>query len=277
MKKLVILFVTFVFMVSGFVSCSNLTEEEKSSLTLTFNGSDFSGSSARNINISSDFSDYYLVVNVLGDYKETKEITFSSFGSYSLTFDSIPIGAEIYVEANAYNPNVYEPIVEPNLADFPSFLHTFTGDSSKQRIHEGENGVNLQMKNLQNIKLSETIKVNAPDEPYECTYKGEEIWNNPILFLFSNGKYKIMDGNSQTISEGLYTGRPELGNTIELKECIYKNIDSIEEINGLIQITFGKPVIVDNPQSISVYMGESFYYIRFPSASQIVWVFKQQV
>ena len=101
MKKLVILFVTFVFMVSGFVSCSNLTEEEKSSLTLTFNGSDFSGSSARNINISSDFSDYYLVVNVLGDYKETKEITFSSFGSYSLTFDSIPVGSKIYVEANA--------------------------------------------------------------------------------------------------------------------------------------------------------------------------------
>ena len=265
MKKLCILFTALILMLSGFVSCSNLTqEEENSSLTLSFNGSDFS----RNITVPSDTKDFYLVVNVLGDYKETKEITFSSFGSYSLTFDSIPIGAEIYVEANAYNPNVVEPIG----ADFPSFLHTFTGDSSKQRIHEGENDVNLQ-----NIKLSETIQVNAPDQPYECTYKGEVIWNNPKLYFYSNGKYKIMDGNSQTISEGLYTGRPELGNTIELKECIYKNIDSIEEYNGKIQITFGKPVIVDNPQSISVYMGESFYYIRFPSASQIVWVFKQQV
>lgn len=273
MKKLVILFVTFVFMVSGFVSCSNLTEEENSSLTLTFNGSDFSGSSARNINISSDFSDYYLVVNVLGDYKETKKIPFSTVGDYSVTFDTIPVGSEIYIEANAYNPNVYEPVG----ADTPSILHTFTGDSSRQEIHEGDNDVKLQMKNLQTIKFSETKTI--PSSPqYESTYQGIQLWSSFTLNFYSNGKYKVLDGNSKTISEGLYSGNPEVGNTIELKECIYRSISSvIEGQGGGVDLEFGNPVIVENPQSSSLYMGEDTYYIQFTNSLQINFVFKQQV
>ncbi len=275
MKKLCILFTALILMLSGFVSCSNLTqEEENSSLTLSFNGSDFS----RNITVPSDTKDFYLVVNVLGDYKETKEITFSSFGSYSLTFDSIPIGAEIYVEANAYNPNA----AEPNGTDYPTIFHTFTGDSSKQRIHEGENGVNLQMKNLQNIKLSETIQVLSSSE-YDGRYKELKIWDDFKICFYSNGKYKIMkkiqnqQNQYQTVSEGLYTGHPVPGNTIELKEFIYRNIDHVGELNGGVNISFGNSVIVDNPQSISVYMGEEICYFRIMTNSQMMLVFREQV
>lgn len=270
MKKLCILFTALILMLSGFVSCSNLTqEEENSSLTLSFNGSDFS----RNITVPSDTKDFYLVVNVLGDYKETKGITFSSFGSYSLTFDSIPVGSKIYVEANAYNPNVYEPVG----ADTPSILHTFTGDSSRQEIHEGDNSINLKMRNLQNINFTETKTI--PSSPqYESTYQGILLWSSFTLNFYSNGKYKVLDGNSKTISEGLYSGNPEVGNTIELKECIYRNISAVIEGQGDgVDLEFGNPVIVENPQSSSLYMGEDTYYIQFTNSLQINFVFKQQV
>ena len=221
MKKLFGLLSTC-FILLVIISCSNLNET--SSLSLTFNGSDFArNSSARNISVSSDYDGYYLVVNLLSDYNETKTIPFSSIGTYTITFDYIPVGAEIYVEANAYNPNVQ---VTPG-GDIPSFAHVFTGTSSKKIISAGINEINLQMKNLKNVTISETTISSSTDyENDASTYNGNFIWTGLNMNFYSNNKYQITNGNSEIISEGLYTGIPEPGNTVTFKECVYKNIAS---------------------------------------------------
>ena len=134
MKKIFTL-VSFFVLLSELISCSNLNEG--SSLSLTFNGSDFArNSSARNISVSSEYEGYYLVLNLLGDYTEHKEIPFSDLGTYTVTFDSIPVGSEVYVEANAYNPNSNE------------FTHIYKGTSERISVSPGSNTVNLAMKSL---------------------------------------------------------------------------------------------------------------------------------
>ena len=103
MKRFVRILITTIFLLFGFISCSLFTNEEESSVTITFNGADLARSAERTMTLPSDSNDYYLVASILGDYKEAKMIPFSSLGTYTVRFNSVPIGAEIYVEANAYD------------------------------------------------------------------------------------------------------------------------------------------------------------------------------
>ena len=145
MKKLFGLLSTC-FILLAIISCSNFNDES-SSLSLTFNGSDFArNSSARNISVSSDYEGYYIVASVLGDYRETKSLQITGNGTYTIEFDSVPAGSEIYVEANVYNPNAVTP---PN-ANRIEPLHIFTGTSVKKTVYAGKNLINLSMENLQN-------------------------------------------------------------------------------------------------------------------------------
>ena len=87
MKKLFGLLSTC-FILLAIISCSNFNDES-SSLSLTFNGSDFArNSSARNISVSSDYEGYYIVASVLGDYKETKSLQITGSGTYTIELHS---------------------------------------------------------------------------------------------------------------------------------------------------------------------------------------------
>lgn len=253
---------------------------EDASVTLSFNGSDFARSSARNIVIPGDDNNYYMVVTLSGDYKQTKQIQFSEHGTYSVTFNAVPLGAEISVEANVYEPNANEPIS----ANEPTILHTFTGSSPKQVITQPVTGINLQMKNLQDVDFGNAISINSSEEWVDdaSTYGGKTLWNSFALKFYPNGKYKIYGANNQTISEGLYTGNPEIGNTILLREYLYRECSVFSEEGGsanedAIDLEFGNVVLVEYPQNISVYIGEDNYNIHFTLSSQISFVFKQGV
>ena len=218
MKKLWRLLSACAF-VLGIVSCSNFSES--SSLSLTFNGSDFArNSSARNISVSSDYEGYYIVASVLGDYRETKSLKITSGGTYTIEFNSVPVGSEVYVEANVYKPNS-----EP-LNDFV-FCHAFTGTSEKQTVYAGENIINLSMKNLYTIGDS---VVNLSGDYFNnmgaYTFKG-----------YSNGKYQVTHDNT-ILSEGLwsasYTAEAGLtaGTVVRIKECAYRTYASAD-YNGV--------------------------------------------
>ena len=220
-------------------SCSNFNES--SSLSLTFNGSDFArNSSARNISVSSDYEGYYLVLNLLGDYTEHKEIPFSDLGTYTVTFDSIPIGAEVYVEADAYNPNSEE------------FIHIYKGRSEKITVSPGTNTVNLAMKSL--ISLSEDDTVYCG--PMMQFYVGDFSDSNNSIYFFKNGKFVLLhtkprDGSSTEssvlISEGLWSGNSdafENGGTIQTTEYMYRNYETSQNGDGMTEVNFGNAVIV---------------------------------
>ena len=210
------------------ISCSNFNES--SSLSLTFNGSDFArNSSARNISVSSDYEGYYIVASVLGDYKETKSLQITDNGTYTIEFNYIPSGSKIYVEANVYNPNA---VTTPNANNIEP-LHIFTGTSDKHTVCAGKNRINLSMKNLQGDS-DKKVQLNG------------DIGNQMGLFHFygySNGKYLVtckINSVDTILSEGLWSPNyttEELtdGTVVSIKECAYRTYSSADYngVNGL--------------------------------------------
>lgn len=220
--------VLFSILLSVFlISCSNFNES--SSLSLTFNGSDFArNSSARNISVSSDYEGYYIVASVLGDYRETKSLQIRDNGTYTIEFNYIPSGSKIYVEANVYNPNAVTEAgansIEP--------LHIFTGTSDKHTVYAGKNLINLSMKNLQNYttnKVSVRLTGDSSNNMGAFTFIG-----------YSNGKYQVTFKTNSVdtiLSEGLWspnytTEELTKGTVVSIKECAYRTYSSAD-YNGV--------------------------------------------
>ena len=211
--------VLFSILLSVFlISCSNFNES--SSLSLTFNGSDFArNSSARNISVSSDYSGYYIVASVLGDYKETKSLQITDNGTYTIEFNYIPAGSKIYVEANVYNPNAVTN------ANNNETLHIFTGTSDKKTVYAGKNLINLSMKNLQNSDIAVRLGGNPDEQMGSFTFIG-----------YSNGKY-LVKYNNTILSEGLWSASYTdvgltAGTVVSIKECAYRTYE-LEETAGI--------------------------------------------
>ena len=215
--------VLFSILLSVFlISCSNFNES--SSLSLTFNGSDFArNSSARNISVDPDYKGYYIVASVLGDYRETKSLQITGNGTYTIEFNSIPAGSKIYVEANVYNPNA----VTEEGANSIEPLHIFTGTSGKQTVYAGKNHINLSMENLQNDTTPAVRLIG----------NGNENMGSFIFNGYSNGKYQVTYNNI-ILSEGLwsanYPEKEELtaGTVVSIKECAYRTYSSAD-YNGV--------------------------------------------
>ena len=228
--------VLFSILLSVFlISCSNFNES--SSLSLTFNGSDFArNSSARNISVSSDYEGYYIVASVLGDYRETKSLQIRDNGTYTIEFNYIPSGSKIYVEANVYNPNA----VTEARANSIEPLHIFTGTSDKHTVYAGKNLINLSMKNLQNYTTN-NISVRLTGDSS----------NNMGAFTFigySNGKYQVKNSNI-ILSEGLWSAnyKEKEGLTadtvVSIKECAYRTYENAYSVEN----TLSNLIIVERP------------------------------
>ena len=220
MKKLFGLLSTC-FILLAIVSCSNFNDES-SSLSLTFKGSDFArNSSARNILVDPDYNGYYIVASVLGDYRETKSLQITGNGTYTIEFNYIPAGSKIYVEANVYNPNA----VTEEGANRIEPLHIFTGTSDKQTVYAGKNLINLSMENLQNYTTPD-VRLTGSENMGAFTFIG-----------YSNGKYQVTYNNI-ILSEGLwsanYTQESGLtaGTVVRIKECAYRTYASAD-YNGV--------------------------------------------
>lgn len=226
--------VLFSILLSVFlISCSNFNES--SSLSLTFNGSDFArNSSARNISVSSDYEGYYIVASVLGDYRETKSLQIRDNGTYTIEFNYIPSGSKNYVEANVYNPNAVTEAgansIEP--------LHIFTGTSDKHTVYAGKNLINLSMKNLQNDTTPAVRLIG----------NGNENMGSFIFNGYSNGKYQVTYNNI-ILSEGLwsanYPEKEELtaGTVVSIKECAYRTYEEAYSVEN----TLSDLIIAERP------------------------------
>ena len=163
----------------------------------------------------------------MGDYRETKSLKITGSGTYTIEFDSVPVGSEIYVEANVYNPNVETGLnanrIEP--------LHIFTGTSGKQTVYAGKNLINLSMKNLQEYTTDSVSLTGNPNENMG-TFE---------FYGYSNGKYQVIFETSEVktiLSEGLwsanYTQESGLtaGTVVSIKECAYRTYASAD-YNGV--------------------------------------------
>ncbi len=227
-----------------FSSCSN--GAENASLTLTFNGADFARTSARNITVDSDYKDYYLVVNILGDYTETKEIPFSEIGTYGVTFLSIPVGAKISVQANVYDMNDEEDDDGQQGTDVRQhFYHIYTGSSPEINIVDGYNIVSLSLKRF-DLNMEPISSFYTSDQDVDILFKsnpatGDDV-SSLIIKFYPNSKYQIIVHPTDfdiILSEGIWEGNFNVGNTITLQECIFQKIiaNDYEESEYNISIT----------------------------------------
>ena len=223
-----------------FTSCSG--QNESTSLSLTFNGSDFAQTSARDISVSSDYEGYYIVASVLGDYTETKSLKIPSSGTSSIEFDTVPVGAEISVEANVYK----------NYTDDAPYYHTFTGSSEKQKIYSGENTINLSMKNL----------VKNTEDPTRLSGDSSVNMGAYCFTGYKNGKYQVTYGSGSLptiLSEGIWNAdfeeEFEEGTVVYFKEHAYR-IYTSAEVNGPQGLS--SLIIVEQPvwKSFTVKLGD---------------------
>ena len=115
--KLLRVFSLFCFFATSFsfYSCSDL-ETEGGKVNLSFSSDQLFGS--RNIILPdtepdlpegyADHNTLYIVVSLRGDYKASQSVVFYYMNDYptssTFSFDSVPVGSNVYLEANVYGP-----------------------------------------------------------------------------------------------------------------------------------------------------------------------------
>lgn len=170
----------------------------------------------------------------MGDYRETKSLQITGSGTYTIEFNSVPAGSEIYVEANVYNPNA---VTTPN-ANRIEPLHIFTGTSGKQTVYAGKNLINLSMTNLQ-IDITPDVRLSG---------NGNENMGAFIFIGYSNGKYQVTYNNI-ILSEGLWSANYAekegltAGTVVSIKECAYRTYEDAYSVES----TLSDLIIAERP------------------------------
>ena len=252
--KLLRVFSLFCFFATSFsfYSCSDL-ETEGGKVNLSFDTTSLFGS--RNISLSSDGEGNacYIVVSVRGDYNTVQsDLIYVDFDnpptSHSMSFDSVPVGNKVYLDANVYAPWSSE------------YLHMHTGKSGTILVVSGENSVKIKMTDLtkEDSNVTSTFAETAVAYINDNGYP-EDVQLRGQMFFYANGKYQLK-GNDGVYSEGVwrYSKSSDLSSfewnndytyTLYLTECIYSNV-KVVDMNPVI----ANFVIVEFPEEKSYYL-----------------------
>ena len=192
-------------------------------ITLTFDTASLLGS--RNISLpeSGSGNTIYLVTSVRGDHTESqtaKLVLNAAPSSLTVSFDSVKVGAKVYIESNVYEPygdeylesNVYEPYGD-------KYLHIFTGKSNTFLVSNGTNEVKISMTDMTAHDSDWT-----PAPSADMLSAGNSIYG--YFKAYSNGKYKLTNSNYDIVySEGTWRGSTSTGGTFYYTEHIYRSFD----------------------------------------------------
>ena len=261
-----------------FVSCSDMESSDEGSLSLTFNGSDFLDSSARDIYPDSSFSGMYIVASVLGDYTETKKLEITNAGKYKIKFDYVPKGASVYVRADVFRLKKTAPT---GADEAVPFKHLYTGQSKKKPVTSKNEKVNIVMKSM-------VDGCDYSDDTLDkrhvqlVSYTGGEAynWNLKVCF-YKNGKFQLVsesgvDGYS-VLSEGMWSGDLNKKDYFYITELIYDTLTMAEDDpnhyldasgNYVIPVPITRPFFYEYNNvegdnfTITSLNGMSVYYLR---------------
>lgn len=243
----------------AFYSCSDV-DSSTGGGTVAFS---FTGQQLLSRNIAvSESEGYYLLVSLRGDYTDYRSIAVTdATASYSVTFNSLPLGSSVYLEANVYNPSA-----NPEDGD-DAYLHIWTGRSDSFTVSQGENKVRLSMKDLTANDSEWHVFYDAPLKAFaeNVYYNGVDVSENAqrdgslSLYGFSNGKYQILlgdEGDKKIVSEGTWSWITE-NESIYLTECIYKQVRMSDD-----EFSLSSPVIVTYPTA-RAYVGTKPEYSSY--------------
>ena len=157
------------------------------------------------------------------------------------TFDSVPVGSNVYLEANCF---------------LPDGSWYYTGTSSAFTVEAGENTVTVKMKekngNVGNIAISLTSAAYRPDPISNPTnlvgIGGSDTTGN--LIIDNDGFFELMT-NDVSISKGKWRGSANQGGTLYLTEYIYSSIVPPSDLD-IQSVELDKTIIVTSLSEIPV-------------------------
>lgn len=221
-------------------SCSDL----ETGGTVTFEISPSLYSNARDVIIpNSDSPFVYIPVILRGDYSASQVISFvrDSDISCRATFDSVPVGSNVYLEANCF---------------LPDGSWSYTGTSSSFTVEAGENTVTVKMKEINNDVENIPISVTSayyPDPSQPTNFVGiGGLDTTGNLIIDNDGFFELMT-NDVSISKGKWRGSANQGGTLYLTEYIYSSIVPPDPSDPSIQVVFlDNTIIVTSLSEIPV-------------------------
>lgn len=231
-------------------SCSDL----ETGGTVTFEFSPSLYSNARDAIIQNSDSIVYIPVILRGDYSASQVISFvydsDPPSNCRATFDSVPVGSNVYLEANCF---------------LPGENWSYTGTSSSFTVEAGENTVTVKMKEINNDVEKTVISVTSayyPDPINEPTnyvgIGGLDTTGN--LIIDNNGFFELIT-NEVSISKGKWRGAANQGGTLYLTEYIYSSIVPPDPSDPSIQmVDLDNTIIVTSLSEIPVQIDSDGYF-----------------
>ena len=187
----------------------------------------------------------YIPVILRGDYSASQVISFERDSdrpsNCRATFDSVPVGSNVYLEANCF---------------LPDGSWYYTGTSSSFTVEAGENTVTVKMKEINNDVENIPISVTSaycpnPSEPSNLVgIEGLDTTGN--LIIDNDGFFELIT-NDKSISKGKWRGSATPGGTLYLTEYIYSSIVPPDPSDPSIQMVYlDNTIIVTSLSEIPV-------------------------
>ena len=160
MIKLIKRFIVFIFLTSVLFSWSLLDSQNEASITFTIDRNMAQKISdtdrARNVSESAsrsispeEMEGLYFQINMKGGYEDSKTIPVVE--NASVDFENIPVGIELYAEANAYRLEEIDGIKDK--------IVLFEGKSEKIIVSAGNNKLSISLKKAEPVIQTSSIKL----------------------------------------------------------------------------------------------------------------------
>lgn len=193
----------------------------------------------------------YIPVILRGDYSASQVISFARDldipSNCRATFDSVPVGSNVYLEANCF---------------LPDGSWYYTGTSSSFTVEAGENTVTVKMKEINNDVENIPISVTSayyPDPSQPTNFVGiGGLDTTGNLIIDNDGFFELMT-NEVSISKGKWRGAATPGGTLYLTEYIYSSIVPPSDL-GIQSVELDKTIIVTSLSEIPVQINSDGYF-----------------
>ena len=230
MIKLIKRFIVFIFLTSVLFSCSLLDSQNEASITFTIDRNMAQKISdtdrARNVSESAsrsispeEMEGLYFQINLKGGYEDSKTIPVVE--NASVDFENIPVGIELYAEANAYRLEEIDGIKDK--------IVLFEGKSEKIIVSAGNNKLSISLKRIEPVIQTSSIKLSIS---IDGTPDSNKIQAYEIRIRDSNNEMSQILTVDNIENPVLIENLPQDNYTISVL-AYYLNVDGAEDYNDV--------------------------------------------
>ena len=214
-----------------FSSCSLLNVGPTSSVTFTLHASReaFSG-----------LEDLYMDVDLMGGYKDSQTISLSEGSQFKIEFDNVPIGANVYVQAQIYQNYKGEKAI------------LYTGKSESKTIEETDNTFAVKLESVYNYIAS---------AQYSC------LITKPLFTLSIDAQLQKNNKLDYSSTIGFYYWKSEKLSNYQKAKITYRKAGGTDSESNITICLFNSQTnatIASSSETVSVSAESSFYEFLLP-------------